>query len=440
MIPTPTTCAPVLRVGARPDFEGLAGPCEGRGIARFEWVLEGGGVRPRWLAACGMYPRFFWSPGGSDRQVLACGAAAVGALGEMLAVLGESDEGVGVAGGGRFDAGAAIGSEWEGFGESMFFIPRAEVVSAGGEVRFALNLRRGDDPGMAARWVEAMGGGGVVPRPLVLTRCDTPDFQTWSDMVGRVLAGCAGGRFEKVVLARRSLLELGGEACPWDLAERLMVGAPGCHCFGLEVSGRSGAFVGASPELLYRRRGRRIESEAVAGTRLRSLDCVEDQRLGSQLLGFSKERLEQEIVARAIGGAFESVCDEYMREPSPGVLKLARLQHLRTGFEGLLRRGVDDAAVLREFHPTPATCGLGRREAMEFIASHEGFDRGWYAGPVGLVRNGRAEFTVAIRSLLLKGARAHVYAGAGIVSGSDAEREWSELEDKVAGSLQALGA
>lgn len=434
-------CDAALRVGTRPDF-GVLPSVSGCGVARFEWALEGGGrAAPTWLAAARMAPRFFWNPGGGGARVLACGAVASGTLDEMLAVLDGSDEGVGIAGGARFDAGRPAGAEWGGFGDGMFFIPRAEVVVEGGAARFALNVVAGDEGGdEAACWVEAMGSGGGITRPLVLTRCDTPDFKAWSAMVGRVLGGCAGGEFEKVVLARRSLLELGGPANPWELAERLMVNAPGCHCFCLEMPGRGGAFVGASPELLYRRRGRRIQSEAVAGTRLRSLDCVEDERLGDQLMGFSKERLEQEIVSRAIGGAFERVCDGYTRDPAPGVLKLARLQHLRTGFEGVLRQGVDDAAVLREFHPTPATCGHGRGEAMEFISRNEGFDRGWYAGPVGMVRRGDAEFAVAIRSILLKGARAHVYAGAGIVEGSDAEREWGELEDKVAGSLQLLGA
>ena len=97
-----------------------------------------------------------------------------------------------------------------------------------------------------------------------------------------------------------------------------------------------------------------------------------------------------------------------------------------------------DDAILRAFHPTPATCGSPCAAAARFIAVNELFDRGWYAGPVGFVSRDEAEFAVAIRSMLWLGRKTHVYAGAGIVDGSESEREWSELEDKIAGVLHLL--
>jgi menaquinone-specific isochorismate synthase len=101
---------------------------------------------------------------------------------------------------------------------------------------------------------------------------------------------------------------------------------------------------------------------------------------------------------------------------------------------------VDDASILEAFHPTPATCGAPVADAMRFILDKEKFDRGWYAGPFGCVSRDSAEFAVAIRSMLSKGSQVEVFAGAGIVEGSDPEKEWFELEDKISGVLNVLSA
>jgi len=220
----------------------------------------------------------------------------------------------------------------------------------------------------------------------------------------------------------------------------LMGAAPACFHFSFQPSASAGAFLGASPELLYRRMGARLESEAVAGTRPRSLDAAEDERLESQLLKLSKEQLEHRLVVEALEQTFRSLCVDYACDEKPGVLKLSRVQHLRTAVSGTLRGAVDDAAILEAFHPTPATCGAPVADALRFISDHENFDRGWYAGPFGCVSKDSTEFAVAIRSMLAKGSQVEVFAGAGIVEGSDPEREWFELEDKISGVLNVLSA
>jgi menaquinone-specific isochorismate synthase len=121
-------------------------------------------------------------------------------------------------------------------------------------------------------------------------------------------------------------------------------------------------------------------------------------------------------------------------------IKAFRVQHLRTAISGTLSGVADDAAILEAFHPTPATCGLPVDDAMSFIGKHEMFHRGWYAGPFGCVSKDSAEFAVAIRSMLARDSRVELFAGAGIVKGSDAEREWMELEDKISGVLNVLSA
>jgi len=152
----------------------------------------------------------------------------------------------------------------------------------------------------------------------------------------------------------------------------------------------------------------------------------------------SKEQREHSLVVDSLACTFHELCAEFSQDAAPSVLKLSRVQHLRTAFSGQLNDGVGDDTILESFHPTPATCGAPYAEAARFIEGNEAFDRGWYAGPVGAVSRDEAEFAVAIRSMLWLGRKIHVYAGAGIVEGSEPEREWNELEDKIAGVLHLL--
>ena len=107
----------------------------------------------------------------------------------------------------------------------------------------------------------------------------------------------------------------------------------------------------------------------------------------------------------------------------PFLAKLNRLQHLKVRFQGHLCDGVSDADLLAALHPTPAVAGYPREASLRFLREHEPFDRGWYAGPVGWIGADATEFAVAIRSTLIEGNRAHLFSGAGIVAGSDAEQE-----------------
>ena len=433
-----------LRAGTRPDLRGLVGQARisFSCIRRFEWELEDlGGFSPLWLDAAAMYPKVFWRSRSGAAQTLALGELRGGSLRDLLPLLDGADEGVRLFGGERFSASVEPVEGWKEFPERYFFIPRAEIIHAGGRTVLAINLTAGEQSlDSVEEWVAALGECPLPHHPAILTRWDQPNFHQWSSAVNAALEGFASGPLRKVVLARRSTLELVEKISPHVLLSVLMGAAPACFHFCFQPSASAGAFLGASPELLYRRMGDRLESEAVAGTRPRSLDAAEDERLESQLLKFSKEQLEHRLVVEALEQTFRSLCVDYACDEKPGVLKLSRVQHLRTAVSGTLRGAVDDAAILEAFHPTPATCGAPVAEAMRFISENEKFDRGWYAGPFGCVSRDSAEFAVAIRSMLAKGARVEVFAGAGIVEGSDPEREWFELEDKISGVLNVLSA
>jgi menaquinone-specific isochorismate synthase len=433
---------PALRIGRHNDLHAphrSARPLAS-GIRRIEWTLEDEGLfSPRWLDRAPLFPRFFWRSRSGGDQTLAIGSAAFGSLADLLEILDDGDPGIRVFGGCRFDAASHNSSDWADFPDEYFFVPKAEIIRSGGRTTLAVNLSDNEtDLSDVSQWIERLGDAGAAPRPGVLTRWDQPNFSSWSQSVDHALQEFQGSSLQKVVLARKSCLELTETITPFALVEILAGGAPACFHFCLQPTANSGAFLGASPELLFRREGARLESEAVAGTRPRSLDTVEDERLESQLLKMSKEQLEHRLVVDSLETTFRELCAEFSQDTAPSVLKLSRVQHLRTAIAGQLNDGVGDDAILRAFHPTPATCGSPCAVAARFIAENEPFDRGWYAGPVGFVSRDEAEFAVAIRSMLWLGRKTHVYAGAGIVDGSESEREWSELEDKIAGVLHLL--
>jgi menaquinone-specific isochorismate synthase len=247
------------------------------------------------------------------------------------------------------------------------------------------------------------------------------------------------GPLQKVVLARRTDFRFAEAPDPFLLLHRLRAANPeGFHFAFQPEDGMT--FLGVSPERLYRREGRRILSEAVAGTRRRGDSAHEDQAMGDALLESEKDRREHRFVADEVGRKLDGLCRSYRADREVSLLKLARLQHLRRGFEGTLRTAVDDAAIVAALHPTPAVAGNPTEAAVAEIASREPFHRGWYAGPLGWVGAGGADFTVAIRSGLLTGNRLALFTGAGIVRGSMPLAEWEELENKLAGFVRAIGA
>jgi menaquinone-specific isochorismate synthase len=189
--------------------------------------------------------------------------------------------------------------------------------------------------------------------------------------------------------------------------------------------------MGVSPELLYIRNGDKIFTEALAGTRPRGKDNIEDVKLELDLKKDRKEQQEHRWVSREIEHNLNEICSDWTRLSHEDVVKWAFVQHLQTNFEGILKDAITDGQILKEFHPTPAVAGLPRELALKHIEILEKFDRGWYAGPIGWLSKDKAEFAVALRSALLQSTEAIVYGGAGIVKGSEPLKEWNEIENKL---------
>ncbi len=408
-----------------------------------------------WLTPQTLYPKLFVGDRDDRLQMAAIGAAdrLAGAaaplplLQQRMNVVLQHEGELKYFGGFRFDPHAEIETCWAPFGGHLLFVPRFEFHVRDGRGMFVCNVvcRGNDDPAAVWQAVEAdfdrlPERTADTPRPLwpaARRQTDHPAAAGWKTMVDEALHRIEHGRLQKVVLARVTELELGAPVTACDVLKRLHAATPGCFHFLLAVD-REHAFLGATPEMLFYRRDRDLEAAAIAGTRRRGETPETDRRLAAELLSNDKERREHGFVVNTIRDALQPFCVGTQIEPQATVLKLAEIQHLSQVFRGRLEDGVADADLLAALHPTPAVGGVPTVAALSAIRELERFDRGWYAAPLGWFGQESGGFAVGIRSGLLTGRILRLYAGAGIVAGSDPRREWDELENKLAAFLRVF--
>lgn len=263
----------------------------------------------------------------------------------------------------------------------------------------------------------------------------------YEDRVAQALASIDEGALQKVIVARSERWRPSGELEAADLLDSLAKSYPRGFRFCVQPEGGP-AFVGASPERLVKVEDRVVHADALAGTAPRAPGSEDDDALGAALFASPKERREHHAVVGYLHDRLEGMVPRIEAAAEPTLLKLAHVQHLHTPFRGELSE--DDAGkgvieLASRVHPTPAVAGVPTAAALDWLQQHEDLDRGWYAGGVGTVApRGEGEFCVAIRSALLLPGEVRLFAGAGIVEGSEPARERAETEQKLRGLRQAL--
>ncbi|MEZ4694865.1 MAG: isochorismate synthase [Rhodothermales bacterium] len=343
--------------------------------------------------------------------------------------------GVRYYGGLRFDDEAAVSTEWSAFGGFRFVLPRIEVESHADwtEIRVTVRPDSEEDVRAAIREVDALTfedlSISVAPISPVY-REDLPDLAGWTRNIEWSLDAFSRTRLGKIVLARRATFGFSSVVDPAELLSRLRGATSNCYHF-LFNSPDGSAFVGASPERLFKLSGSSIWSEAVAGTRPRGATEGDDDQLRDELLLSEKDQREHQFVRQSIKDTLAGMCSELEVDVRPSEMKLARGRHLVSRVRGELAPEFDAIDLVTALHPTPAVGGHPTPDAVRAIARLEPFDRGWYASPVGWVAADGAEFAVGIRSGLVHGKRLSLYSGAGIVGGSTPESEWAEIENKI---------
>ncbi|HEX5740540.1 MAG TPA: isochorismate synthase, partial [Pilimelia sp.] len=271
-------------------------------------------------------------------------------------------------------------------------------------------------------------------------RRELPSGAAYADGVRAAVARMAEGALSKVVLARAVEVTA---AAPVDtplLLRRLAARDPGGYLFAVDVGDRS-TLVGSSPELLVSRRGATVVANPLAGSIPRAADPVEDTRRAQALLASRKDLHEHAVVVDAVRQALAGLCADLEVPAAPGLVRTAAMWHLSTTVRARLAdRRVSSLRLAAALHPTPAVCGAPPHAARAVIAAHEPVDRGWFAGLTGWQDGtGDGEWAVTLRCAVVRGDVVRLYAGAGVVAGSDPEAELAETEAKLGTVLTGLG-
>jgi menaquinone-specific isochorismate synthase len=300
--------------------------------------------------------------------------------------------------------------------DSVLIVPKAVLGRRGGRA-----------------WLTTIGDAADPPAlphpPLPPSRVSWSDgtltAPQWQRAVTAAVERIREGRLGKAVLARDLRVYADRPIDPRVLLARLASRFPACYTFACA------GLVGATPELLVRRTGDRVDSLVLAGTTARGTSPADDTAKGAALFASAKDREEHAYAAEMVAGALAPLCGELDMPAEPELFTLANVIHLATPVWARLERRRSVFDVLAALHPTPAVCGTPTDVAMDLIRELEVMDRGRYAGPVGWVdARGDGEWGIALRCAEIDGAQARLFAGCGIVADSVPEAELAEAQAK----------
>ena len=452
------------------------------GLLRIEVEVSAALEPAFWLAHQRVCPRVYLS--NQDKSLRAAGVgeakriSSAGMFGDLewaaaSRILDGASPRARFYGGIRFDSEASVTDEWRKFGGSVFILPLVDLQVCG-DGRCYVGCQLVFDHGTAAKaqtieaasrqvlavlqdlhWAADVVSPVQQVLPTLVAHEASLSAGAWDAAVKTVLQGIDDGKWSKVVLAQRVNLEFSARLEPMYLLLRLLDADDAAvantsphgmsnsakptrprhaYLFLLQLDEQT-AFMGCTPEKLFKLAGDELSTEALAGTRPRGETMEVDNALAADLLHCEKDLREVNSVRDFLVRTLQPVCTE-LDHSSPFVLQLRHVQHICVPFRAKMARSRDESmeparAALSILHPTPAVCGAPSDAARKTIRELESFDRGFYAGPLGYLASDGCEFCVAIRSALIHASQVAIFAGAGIVRGSTATSEWEEVHVKM---------
>ena len=255
----------------------------------------------------------------------------------------------------------------------------------------------------------------------------------WCDWVNQALNRIRQGELTKLVLANETVFRIHGELNGKDFLAASQAQNSGCYHF-LWADNAQNCFVGSTPERLFARDNRLLFTEALAGTAPVSDNPSENNERANWLLNDEKNLNENWLVVEDISQNISHLVEQITVD-DVALKPLRKVQHLIRKMQAKLTALCTDADLLKAIHPTAAVSGLPQQQAKKALTEIETFDRSWYAGTLGLMTQNLSEFCVTIRSAFIEKNQVRVFAGAGIVEGSQPVEEWLEIERKAAGLI-----
>ncbi|WOT05352.1 isochorismate synthase [Shewanella youngdeokensis] len=406
-----------------------------------------------WLAAQSTYPRLYWKGRDTEEEVAAIGCCTDFFFGDDVDDIELSEKylkqreltsnpNIRYYGGVAFDR---KNESWPEFGKARFILPRIELRRSATEYKLIVNLNI-SEASLEQEIASTLAAISLLDNPKPLTplkkvalmgRNDTPSRARWDQLIKQVTEPGFNEHTPKVVLSRQTQLEVSESVDPWTLLACWQGRNATSFQFGFQFSPEK-AFISCTPERLYHRKQRSLFTEALAGTTIRGLNQEQDKAFAQALLDDKKNTHENLLVRQQIVDELNPLSNHVDADELPTIFKLSHIQHLHRSIQAELKAQVNDFQVIQALHPTPAVGGLPKKSAIDFIRQEEGYLRGWYAGACGYFNLHESEFAVAIRSALIEPNRINLFAGAGIVAGSEPDIEWTELENKLATILSIL--
>ena len=410
----------------------------------------------RWLKALTQYPRVYWSDREQSFEFAGIGkvytvedsrssfAHQLDEVQSLLARSNASDIACAFAAG-AFSENMGRDQTWSDFPEHCVVIPELAVLRTGDAATALLSVILEDETTLETELPQLLKLAQLLELSTEIEesdfrlegRIDHPARTYWENAVKTATDAISKGQIDKVVLARRTDFSLANRPDPVDILARLSCSNP--HCYRVLYAPKpEAAFICVSPERLFRCQGQRLSTEAVAGTISRGQSEIEDLALENRLRNSVKDRAEQDFVIAGITNSLEPLCEKIEISAAASVMKLSRIQHLISEFRSILTPNATIGKVHEALHPTAAVCGTPRIDSLRVLTELEQFERGWYAGGIGVVSAEITELSVGIRSLLVRDKILSVFTGAGIVKQSKPSEDWMEIEEKLLSIVHSI--
>lgn len=346
-----------------------------------------------------------------------------------------------IFGGFSFDYENNSSTLWNQFGDNLFYLPEAMLTIVEGQAYLTTNIlctpnadniiNDGEDNGLDNVQLESFEYNELLEQKEIRP-------EQWKETVANAVREMKTTDLDKIVLARELRVVFKDTIVAEQVLENLIEEQPTSYIFSFEAGGD--CFIGATPEQLIKKQGNEVFSVCLAGSIARGRNEAEDEKYGAELLKDRKNLMEHQYVVSMITNALQSVCTNAVVPNQPELMKIRHIQHLFTPVRGMCKQGVSIFDFIEKLHPTPAMGGLPKEKAIRRIREIEGLERGFYAAPLGWVDSqGNGEFAVGIRSALLQGNEASLFAGCGVLEDSVPESEYHETGIKFNPMLSALG-
>ncbi|SDK08590.1 isochorismate synthase [Sediminibacillus albus] len=348
-------------------------------------------------------------------------------------------------GGFSFDPDKETTPLWADFNSSLLRVPAYLLTMVNGDCFLTCNvvIYEYDQPEQIELQVEnhkkqLLKQQAILPEGPVITDKQEIEPDSWKQLVRNATNTIKQGKAEKIVLAREMKVFFKNKVNVSPILRQLADMQTNSYIFAFENG--EDCFLGATPERLVKVENQQLLSTCLAGTAPRGRTEAEDRKIGGQLLSDEKNRQEHHFVVEMIKKAVAACCENVQVPEAPVLYPLKNLQHLYTPVEAVLNENYTIIDIVKRLHPTPALGGMPSEKSVAFIREHENMDRGWYGAPIGwLDANHNGEFAVAIRSALIRGGEASLFAGCGVVRDSDPEAEYQETNIKFTPMLSVLG-